>query len=82
MKWSEIKKWAKSKGYNVSKEKTENADEYTYEYTWTKDDKSSGGLSTSVKDLATDIYNNMTDNKHLAHQTRYKEELKWHYQQL
>ena len=76
MKWSEIKKWAKDKGYNVSRDKAENTDEYTYEYTWTKDDESAGGLSTSVKDLATDIYNHMTDNKHLNHQLQYEKEVK------
>tara|TARA_B100001094_G_scaffold93771_1_gene89615 strand:- start:833 stop:1117 length:285 start_codon:yes stop_codon:yes gene_type:complete len=73
MKWSEIKKWAKTKGYNVSREKAENTDEYTYEYTWTKDDKSAGGLATSVKGLATDIFNNITNNRHLAHQLQYQQ---------
>ena len=77
MKWSEIKKWAKVKGYNVSREKAENTDKYTYEYTWTKDDESAGGLATSVKDLATDIFNNLTGNKHIEHQLKYKQEYKW-----
>ena len=77
MKWSEIKKWAKDKGYNVSRDKVENTDEYTYEYTWTKDDESAGGLATSVKGLATDIFNHITDNKHLEYQLQYKQEIKW-----
>ena len=77
MKWSEIKKWAKAKGYNVSRDKVDNTDEYTYEYTWTKDDESAGGLATSVKGLATDIFNNLIDNKHLAHQLQYKQDYKW-----
>jgi hypothetical protein len=77
MKWSEIKKWAKSKGYNVSREKANNTDEYTYEYTWTKNDGSSGGLSISVKNLAMDIYNHMTANKYLSHQLKYQQEFKW-----
>ena len=77
MKWSEVKKWAKDKGYNVSREEAENTDEYTYEYTWTKDDESAGGLATSVKGLATDIFNHITDNKHLDHQLQYKQEIKW-----
>ena len=55
----------------------ENTDKYTYEYTWTKDDESAEGLATSVKDLATDIFNNLTGNKHIEHQLKYKQEYKW-----
>ena len=75
MKWSEIKKWAKTKGYNVSREKAENTDEYTYDYSWNRDSKS--GIATSVLELATNIYNDLTENKHLEHQLQYKQEIKW-----
>ena len=77
MKWSEIKKWAKTKGYNVSREKAENTDEYTYVYNWNNEDRDANGVATSVKGLATDIFNNLTHNKHLAHQLQYKQEYKW-----
>ena len=56
MKWSEIKKWAKAKGYNVSREKAEDTDEYTYVYNWNNEDRDTEGVATSTKDLATDIY--------------------------
>lgn len=77
MKWSEIKKWAKTKGYNTSRKKAENTDEYTYVYNWNNEDRSAGGVATSTKDLATDIYNHLTNNKHLAHQLQYKQEFTW-----
>ena len=77
MKWSEIKKWAKAKGYNVLREKAENTDEYTYVYNWNNADRSVDGVATSVKGLATDIFNDITNNKHLAHQLQYKQEFKW-----
>jgi hypothetical protein len=79
MKWSEIKKWAKAKGYNVSREKAEDTDEYTYVYNWNNEDRDAEGVATSTKDLATDIYNHLTNNKHLAHQLQYKKEFKIDY---
>lgn len=77
MKWSEIKKWAKAKGYNVLRDKVEDADKYTYLYHWNKTDASAEGVSKSVKGLATDIFNDLTNNKHLAHQLQYKQEYVW-----
>ena len=77
MNWTNIKKWAKEKGYNTSREKAEDTDGYTYVYNWNNEDRSAEGVATSVKDLATDIYNHMTDNKHLSHQSQYKQEFKW-----
>ena len=75
MKWSEIKKWAKTKGYNVSRDKANNSDKNTYDYTWTRNEKT--GAATSVLELATNIYNDITDNKHLAYQSQYKKEYEW-----
>jgi hypothetical protein len=77
MKWSEIKKWAKTKGYNVSRKKAEDADECTYVYNWNNEDRDANGVATSTKDLATDIYNHLTNNKHLPHQLQYKTEFRW-----
>jgi hypothetical protein len=67
MKWSEIKKWAASYGYSTLKEKgTEN-------YLWTKDDDPTvTGIANGVRDLSTQIYNHITDNKWVEYQEEYK----------
>lgn len=74
MIWSEIKKWAKEKGYETFREKTktpENLNEY--DYYWGKiDDASVSGVSFSVSKLATDIYNHMTDYIYVEYQERVK----------
>lgn len=64
MLWKEIKTWAKTKGYNTSK--NENS------YSWSKiSDSSINGEAKSVSKLAIAIYNNMTDNKWLEYQQNY-----------
>jgi hypothetical protein len=75
MLWSEIKRWAKDKGYETIKEKN---DENTVYY-WAKlDTPDASGVATSVSKLAFAIYNHMTDNKWIEHQKQYRAELKNH----
>lgn len=72
MLWSEVKKWAKEKGYETLKEQE---DEIT-NYYWAKlDTPDASGISKSVSKLAFAIYNHMTDNKWLDHQQKYRENL-------
>jgi hypothetical protein len=72
MLWSEIKRWAKEKGYNTIKDKDDG------KYYWAKldsDDPNASGVVTSVSKLAFAIYNHITDNKWIDHQKQYQENL-------
>ena len=72
MLWKEIKSWAKSRGYETIKDKDDN------QYYWAKLDScdaNDSGVAKSVSKLATAIYNHMTDNKWIDHQTKYQENL-------
>lgn len=74
MNWTNIKKWAKDKGYKVDREKSDNVDN-PYNYDWILiEDSSRGGTTNSLSKLAMAIYNDITDNKHVEHQERYKQE--------
>jgi hypothetical protein len=65
MLWKEIKSWATN--HNYTAKKTEDG------YVWSRlDNPSQSGISKSVSKLATDIYNDMTGNKFLEHQQKYK----------
>lgn len=69
MLWTEVRKWAKEKGYEVSKEKETN------EYFWSKENENGtkdSGVALSVSKLARAIYNHITDNKWLEHQENFK----------
>ena len=70
MLWSEIKKWAKEKGYETIKEKDGDITTYYWAKIGVPD---ASGISKSVSKLAFDIYNHMTDNKWLDHQTQMKQ---------
>jgi hypothetical protein len=73
MLWSEVKRWAKDRGYETVKEKQD--DEKTIYY-WAKiDTPEASGIAKSVSKLAFAIYNHMTDNKWLDHQKIYRENL-------
>lgn len=64
MLWKEVKSWAKSHGYESSK----NEDSYS----WSKlSDKTICGEAKSVSKLAKVIYNHMTENKWVEHQHNY-----------
>lgn len=70
---SEVKKWAKSHGYEVLKDKGDEEKGDKVQYYWSKtDDPQASGVSSSVSKLARDIYNNLTDNIWLDHQAEYK----------
>ena len=67
---SEIKKWAKEKGYEVIKDKEDGL------YYWAKLDAGpdASGVSKSVSKVATAIFNHLTEDKWVEHQTKRKEE--------
>jgi hypothetical protein len=69
MQISEIKKWAKTKGYEVIKDKEDGL------YYWAKLDAGpdASGVAKSVSKVATAIFNHLTDNKWVEHQTKSKE---------
>jgi hypothetical protein len=72
MVWKEIKTWAKDKGYTTVKDKDDN------QYYWAKldsNDPSASGVNKSVSKLATAIFNHLTNNEFVDHQTQYKENL-------
>jgi hypothetical protein len=72
MLWKEIKTWAKSKGYETIKDKDDG------QYYWAKLDSSNpsdSGVVRSVSKLATAIFNHLTNNEWVDHQTQYKENL-------
>ena len=63
---SEIKKWAKTQGYEVIKDKEDGL------YYWAKLDAS--GVAKSVSKVATAIFNHMTEDKWVEHQAKFKQE--------
>jgi len=72
LNFTQIRSWAKSKGYTVTKDKE--AGKYYWRRTNEKEiiDNCASGVSTSVKELATDIFNDMTDNRWICYQNKYK----------
>lgn len=71
---SEIKRWAKSKGYTIIKEKGDEEKGEPSQYYWSKDDDINvTGVAPSVSKVATAIYNHITDNKWLEYQQTYQE---------
>ena len=66
MKWSLISQWAKEHGYEVDREKLEPK---KYRYTWSKD--TDGGEAFHVRDLATAVFNHMTDGAWIEYQKNY-----------
>ena len=69
MQISEIKKWAKEKGYTVIKDKEDGL------YYWAKLDAGSdaSGVAKSVSKVATAIFNHLTEDKWVDHQIKFKE---------
>lgn len=67
---TEIKSWAKGRGYSIIKEKDDSLNGASYY--WAKnDDPTATGVSLSVSKVARDIYNHMTDNKWVDYQNNY-----------
>ncbi len=74
MNWTNIKRWAKDKGYKVDREKSgDETNPYNYEWKLL-DDPARHGTTNSLSKIAMNIYNDITDNKHLEHQKRYRQE--------
>lgn len=67
---SEIKRWAKEKGYTVNKDKEDGL------YYWTKLDAvpEISGVAKSVSKVATAIFNHISEDKWVEHQIKFKEE--------
>lgn len=68
---SEIKKWAKQHGYEVLKEKDDSINGHSYYWSNINNPQASG-VSLSVSKLARDIYNSITNNQWIDHQTQYQ----------
>lgn len=69
-KITEVKSWAKSKGYTIIKEKDDSINGASYY--WCKDsDPNITGVALSVSKVATAIYNDLTNYKWLEHQKQY-----------
>lgn len=83
MNWTNIKRWAKDHGYTSLREKTTDPNNPNdYDYYWGKqDDPSATGVAISVSKLAKDIYNHMTDYKHIEHQLTYEKEINYDQQE-
>jgi hypothetical protein len=73
MLWKEIKTWAISHGYKVDRTQVKDQDN-CYNYTWATADCS--GVASSTFDLAKDIYNHITKDKHTDHQASYNKDYK------
>lgn len=69
MLWSEVKKWAKEKGYDTIKDKEDG------QYYWAKLDAgpNASGVARSVSKVATAIFNHITDNKWTDHQKEFQD---------
>lgn len=74
MNWTNIKRWAKDKGYKVDREKSgDESNPYNYEWKLL-DDSARHGTTNSLSKMTMAIYNDITNNKHLEHQKRYAQE--------
>jgi len=72
---SEIKKWAKTHGYSIIKDKGDEETGQPTQYYWSKEsDVNATGVAPSVSKVATAIFNHMTEDKWVEHQTKFKEE--------
>lgn len=75
---SEIKKWAKTHGYSIIKDKGDEEKGQPTQYYWSKDsDVNATGVAPSVSKVATSIFNHMTDNKWVEYQKEYKENIEY-----
>lgn len=64
MLWKEVKSWAKKHGYESSKGEDS--------YSWSKiSEPTVNGQAKSVSKLAIAIYNDITDNKWIEHQSKH-----------
>lgn len=70
MQISEIKKWAKEKGYTVIKDKEDGL------YYWAKLEAGpdASGVAKSVSKVATAVFNHLTNDQWVEHQIKFQEE--------
>lgn len=69
--WKEVRIWANSKGYKVNR-KPIHGQVNKYLYDWHKESNPNDkGQTNSVFNLAKDIYNSITDYKHVDYQNNY-----------
>lgn len=74
MLWTEVKRWAKSQGYDTIKDKGDEEKDEPVQYYWSKiDTPDASGVSPSVSKLARDIYNHITNNRWVDYQKEYIE---------
>ena len=72
MLWSEIKRWAKQRGYETIKDKGDETTGEKVQYYWSKtDNPACGGVAPSVSKLAKEIYNSITSDLWIEHQEKY-----------
>jgi len=75
---SEIKKWAKAKGYTIIKDKGDEEKDEPVQYYWSKDDDiNATGVAPSVSKVAKAIFNHMTENKWLQYQVEYQDNIQY-----
>ena len=75
---TEIKRWAKEKGYTIVKQKSYQEDKSIYY--WSSDSNPNvSGIAPSVSKVAVAVFNHLTDNKWVQYQEDYKQnkEYKW-----
>ena len=70
-KITEVKTWAKSKGYSIIKEKDDSINGAIY-YWCKESDPNVTGVALSVSKVATAIFNHITNNKWIDHQQSYE----------
>lgn len=68
MLWKEVKTWATSLGYKVDRTKVKDQ-ESSYNYVW--QNEAASGTAESTFDLAKNIYNHITDDKHTNYQIEF-----------
>ena len=74
MTLSEVRKWAKEKGYTILKDKGDPDSGEPTQYYWSKvDDITATGVSPSLSKVAKAIFNHMTNNKWEDYQKEYQE---------
>ena len=72
MLWSEVKRWAKDRGYDIVKEKDDSENGATY-YWMKSDNHEISGVAPSVSKVAKAVYNSITNNQWVEHQEKHQE---------
>ncbi len=71
---TEIKRWAKTFGYSIIKDKGDEEKDEPTQYYWSKnDDVNVTGVAPSVSKVAKAIFNHISEDKWLDHQKEYED---------